>query len=182
MINGSPRSGGSCAEILDAISENCSKYGYECEKIDLGNLKISHCVGCMSCKKTGKCAINDDMTPLYSKVQDADALVLSFPIYFGLESGLFKNFLDRLYALLDRNGNEWSARFGKPKKGIVAISCGAPDGNMIYHGTATHIVISLKMFGVTDVSSSIIPKVAPGTVKDSPFMKDLLGAIDFQMS
>jgi len=182
MINGSPRSNGSSSVILDAISERSSGKGYECEKIDLGSLTISHCKACMHCKKHGKCAIDDDMVPLYSKVQDADALVFAVPVYFGAETGLFKNFIDRLYALVNNKDGVRIVNFGKPKKGVAAVNCGAPDGNMIYHGVMSHLVIVFRAFGITDVSSGIIPKASPDTVRDSEFMKDLLDALDFQLS
>ena len=182
MINGSPRSNGSSAKILNIIAENCSPKGYECEKIDLGGLDIKHCKGCMYCKKNGKCVTDDDMTPLYAKLQDADAIALAVPVYFGAETGLFKNFIDRLYALVDNKDGVRTVRSGKPKKGVIAINCGAPDGNMTYHGMMTHLFTVLKSFGVTDVSSGIIPKASPDTVKDSQFLIDLLASVDFQMS
>jgi multimeric flavodoxin WrbA len=181
MINGSPRGNGSSSEILNVIAEHCSPKGYSCERIDLGGLKISHCKGCKYCKANGKCITDDDMTPLYGKIQDADAVVFSVPVYFGAETGLFKNFLDRLYALVDVKDGVRTVRFGKEKKGIVAINCNAADGNMIYHGLMTHLFTVLRSFGVTDVSAGIIPKAAPDTVRDSQFTKDLLEALEFQM-
>ena len=182
MINGSPRSNGSSFEILNVIAENASPKGFLCEKINLGELKISHCKGCKSCKTKGKCIIDDDMTPLYRKIQDADAIVFSVPVYFGAETGLFKNFLDRIYALIDNKDGVRTVRFGKKKIGIVAVNCGAPDGNMIYHGMMTHLVMVMRSFGVADVSSGIIPKASPDTVRDSPFMRELLDGFEFQMS
>ncbi|MDR0791530.1 MAG: flavodoxin family protein [Methanomassiliicoccaceae archaeon] len=182
MINGSPRSNGSSAELLRVVSERIVPKGYECETVDLGKLNVSHCKACMSCKSAGKCCISDDMTVLYDKVQDADAVAIAVPVYFGAEPGLFKNFLDRLYALVDRKDGVRTVRFGKKKTGIVAISCGAPDGNMIYHGMMTRLVTVLRSFDVADVSSGIIPNASPGTVRDSQFTKDLLDAIEFQMS
>ncbi|MDR0198828.1 MAG: flavodoxin family protein [Methanomassiliicoccaceae archaeon] len=182
MMNGSPRGNGSSAEILNVIAERSSPKGFLCERIDLGELRISHCKGCKYCKSHSKCAVDDDMTLLYGKIQDADAIVFSVPVYFGAETGLFKNFLDRLYALVDNKDGVRTVRFGKAKTGVVAINCGAPDGNMIYHGMMTHLFTVLRSFGVTDVVSGIIPKATPDTVKDSQFMTDLLDALDFQMS
>jgi len=182
MINGSPRSNGSSAEILNMIAGNASPKGFLCERINLGDLRIGHCKGCRYCKAHGKCVIDDDMTALYKKIQDADAIAFSVPVYFGAETGLFKNFLDRLYALIDNKDGIRTVRFGKEKTGVVAINCGAPDGNMIYHGLMTHLFTVLKSFGVTDVVSGIIPKASPDTVKESQFAKDLLDAFDFQIS
>jgi len=181
MVNGSPRSNGSSAEILNIIADKASAKGFLCEKINLGELKISHCKGCRYCKTHGRCVIDDDMTSLYGKIQDADAVAFSVPVYFGAETGLFKNFLDRLYALADNKDGVRTVRFGKEKKGIVAVNCGAPDGNMIYHGLMTRLFSVLRSFGVTDVASGIIPKASPETVKDSQFMSDLLGSLEFQI-
>jgi multimeric flavodoxin WrbA len=111
IINGSPRGGGSSSAISDAVAENASGKGFACERIDLGELRISHCRGCMGCKSTGRCAIDDDMTPLYGKVQDADAVMFSVPVYFGAETGLLKNFIDRLYALIDVRDGVMTARY-----------------------------------------------------------------------
>ncbi|MDR0778854.1 MAG: flavodoxin family protein [Methanomassiliicoccaceae archaeon] len=180
MINGSPRSGGNSAEILKTIAENVKK-GYECEIIDLGKLNISHCRGCMSCKKTQKCCIEDGMTALYEKIQNADAIAIATPVYFAAETGLLKNFIDRLYALMDRGAKGYEVRSGRPKKGIIAITCGAPDGNMVYAGMMSRLTGILKTFGANDITSGIIP-ASPAGIKDSPFMKDLMGAVGSQMS
>ena len=183
LINGSPRNIGASAEMLKIIAEKGESYGYECERVDLSKLNISHCIGCLACKGTKECGLDDDMRPLYKKFQDADAFVISVPIYFGAETGLLKNFIDRLYALMDRNEDgSWTVRSGNVKKGIVAVNCAAPDGNMIYHGAMTHLVIVLKMLGITDVSSGIVPRATASSIRNSPFTNDLLNAMDFQMS
>jgi multimeric flavodoxin WrbA len=180
LINGSPRNNGSSSGMLNMISERSPDY--ECETINLSERKISHCKGCLSCKTSGECSADDDMRPLYRKIQDADAIAIAVPVYFGGETGLLKNFIDRLYALMDRKDDgSWNVRFGKRKKGIVAIPCGAPDGNMIYHGMMTHMTVILRMFGASDVASGIIPSASPETLADSQFTKDLMGACDFVM-
>ena len=180
LINGSPRKDGSSSRMLDMISGRSLEYEYE--RIDLGEKKISHCKGCLLCKDKGECSVNDDMRPLYKKIQDADAIAIAVPVYFGGETGLLKNFIDRLYALMDRKDDgSWNVRFGKKKKGIVAIPCGAPDGHMIYHGVMTHMTVVLRMFGASDVASGIVPSASPETIADSQFMKDIMDAYDFVM-
>ena len=180
LINGSPRNKGSSSKMLDIISERSSEYEYE--RIDLGEKKISHCKGCLMCKKNGECSVKDDMFPIYKKIQDADAIAIAVPVYFGSETGLLKNFIDRLYALMDRNADgSWNVRFGKQKKGIIAIPCGAPDGNMIYHGLLTHMTTILRTFGASDVASGIVPSASPETMADSKFMKDIMDAYDHVM-
>ena len=180
LVNGSPRKNGASAELLSMITEKAKAAGYDCETVNLGDLKISHCKACMSCKKTKECAIKDDMTPLYKKFQDADAFAMAVPIYFGRETGLLANFVDRLYALMDRKADgSYDVRFGNKKKGIVAIPCGAPDGNMTYLCASTHLVVVMRMFGMTEVAAGIIPGAPMGPIKDSKFTKELMSSVDF---
>ena len=179
-INGSPRSNGSTAKVLNVISEKMIS-GYSTEIINLGELKISHCKACMNCKKTGVCAINDDMTPLYEKIRDADVLIFGTPVYFGAETGLFKNFLDRMYAMVQVKNGVRNPELGKPKKGSAFITCGAPDGNMTYHGVATHLISILRSFGMSDVSSTVIPKADPETITKQNQFADYLDAVEFQL-
>ena len=183
LINGSPRRKGSCAELLRIVEEMGEGSGYECELVNLSDLKIGYCKGCMSCKKTGKCAFDDDMTPLYEKIQDADVFVISTPVYFAAETGLMKNFIDRWYALMDYGPNGTRTfRFGKEKKGVIAITCGAPDGNVVYMGLVSRLTMTLKSCGLSDVVSVVIPQASPETVSKSPFMDDFLDALNAQLS
>ncbi|MCL1984221.1 MAG: flavodoxin family protein [Methanomassiliicoccaceae archaeon] len=183
LINGSPRKNGSCAALLNIIREMGEGSEYECELVNLSDLKIGYCKGCMSCKKTGKCAFNDDMTPLYGKIQDADFFVISTPVYFAAETGLIKNFIDRWYALMDYGPKGTRTfRFGKEKKGVVAITCGAPDGNMSNHGLMARLTMTMGSCGISDITSVIIPQASPETVGKSPFMNDFLDALHAQLS
>ncbi|MCX5733271.1 MAG: NAD(P)H-dependent oxidoreductase [candidate division NC10 bacterium] len=40
--------------------------------------------------------LQDDLTPVLRKVEDADAVILGSPIYFGTVSGMTKSFMERL--------------------------------------------------------------------------------------
>ena len=64
-------------------------------------MDIAPCKGCDSCRKDikGRCMIKDDMQQLYEKVINADALLLSSPVYWFTYSAQLKLFIDRLYAV-----------------------------------------------------------------------------------
>ena len=57
---------------------------------------------CFACKTLGgksygRCAVKDGLTPLLKKIeQDADAIILGSPIYFGTDTGMMRSFLERL--------------------------------------------------------------------------------------
>ena len=101
-INGSPRSRGNTAAALEAALRGAASTGADTEMIQLGELAFSGCRSCFSCKlKNGgsyaKCAVQDDLTPVLERVSHADGVILGTPIYFSAESGLYRNFIERLF-------------------------------------------------------------------------------------
>jgi multimeric flavodoxin WrbA len=66
----------------------------------LNDLKISPCQStCVEyCKTKGRCKISDDMSGLYDKLYDTDAMVLGTPVYWWGPSAQMKLFIDRWYA------------------------------------------------------------------------------------
>lgn len=101
-VNGSPRKDGSTAILLNKALEGAASEGAETEFIQLSSLNMRGCRGCFSCKKRGgksygKCVLKDDMTPLYKKIEQADALFLGTPFYFHSITSEMKMFIERLY-------------------------------------------------------------------------------------
>jgi multimeric flavodoxin WrbA len=70
------------------------------DTVYLNGLKIKPCQGCGKCQKESsiRCAIEDEKTQLYSKLQEADSIVIASPIYWFNISAQTKIFIDRLYA------------------------------------------------------------------------------------
>lgn len=99
IISSSLRSG-SNSEIL---AEECLKgalcAGNKAEFISLKGKNIKFCIGCLSCQKTGRCVIKDDVPEIMEKVKNADVLVFATPIYYYEMSGQLKTLLDRLNPL-----------------------------------------------------------------------------------
>jgi multimeric flavodoxin WrbA len=98
-IMGSPRLGGNTDTLVEAVLRGAAGAGAETEKVLANKLVIAGCQACDSCKKTGRCRIQDDMQPLYDKLLAADALILGTPIYFWGPSAQLKPIIDRWYAL-----------------------------------------------------------------------------------
>lgn len=99
LISGSPRKGNTDF-ILDKISESIKDNK---ELILLKDKNINHCSGCLSCDKTNRCSIRDDMDELYKKILEADILVIGTPNYFDNVPGLLKNFIDRTNPFYETN-------------------------------------------------------------------------------
>lgn len=100
-VNGSPRKNGNTAEILAHALQGAAAAGAATEMIHLSDLEFTGCRSCFACKLKGskcggKCAIRDGLSPVIDRIFASDALIVGTPIYFGGESGLCRNFLERL--------------------------------------------------------------------------------------
>jgi multimeric flavodoxin WrbA len=99
-INGSPRRTWNTATLLEKALEGAASEGAETEMIHLYDLDFKGCISCFACKlrdgkSYGKCAMQDDLTPVLEKLEDADALILGSPIYLGNSTGEMRSFMER---------------------------------------------------------------------------------------
>ena len=102
-IYGSPRKGGNSDQLLDKTLEGAGSAGAETSTIYVRDLKISGCLECGGCDKTGKCVVDDDMQSVYPLLEEADVIFLASPIFFyGITS--------QAKALIDRGQAMWSGR------------------------------------------------------------------------
>jgi multimeric flavodoxin WrbA len=100
-FNGSPRKKWNTATLLEKALEGAALQGAKTELIHLYDLNFKGCISCFACKTKGgksygRCAVKDDLTPVFKKIEKADAIILGSPIYFGTVSGEMKSFLERL--------------------------------------------------------------------------------------
>jgi multimeric flavodoxin WrbA len=101
IILGSPRRSGNSATLAARVAEGAEAKGAEVETVYLNGLDIKPCQGCGKCQEDSLvgCAIQDDMTPLYAKLKESDAVVIASPVYWFNFSAQTKVFLDRLFAV-----------------------------------------------------------------------------------
>ncbi len=97
LINGSPRVGGNTAVALAEMEAVFAKNGIETETVQVGGKDIRGCVACFQCVKTGKCAIDDIVNEIASKVEQCDGLVLGSPVYYAAANSTLTALLDRLF-------------------------------------------------------------------------------------
>jgi len=100
-FNGSPRKKWNTATLLEKALEGAASQGAETELIHLYGLNFKGCISCFACKTRGgksygRCAVEDDLIPVFRDIEKADAIILGSPIYFGTVSGEMKSFMERL--------------------------------------------------------------------------------------
>lgn len=143
FILGSPRKVGNSEILADRVIKGVEEAGAVSEKIRLSDLKISPCIACGGCEKTGKCVILDDMQALYDKIDSVNRIVIVSPIYFYGVTAFTKSFIDRSQAMWSRKYllNERVA--GEiPRKGYFVSVC-ATKGERIFEGAVLTVKYGL---------------------------------------
>jgi multimeric flavodoxin WrbA len=101
-FNGSPRKKWNTATLLEKALEGASSQGAEIGLINLYDLNYKGCISCFACKTIGgksygRCAVQDDLTPLLKTVLNVQVLILGSPIYYGTVTGQMRSFMERLF-------------------------------------------------------------------------------------
>jgi len=126
-IQSSPNEDGLTSRLAKAALRGAEDAGAEVEIVHLNKLDIGACIACEqgwgTCRTDGECILKDDFQSLRDKINTADALVFSTPVYFGSLSESAKCFLDRWRRC------EVSDRDDSPLRGNRAIGISAAGGS-----------------------------------------------------
>jgi multimeric flavodoxin WrbA len=158
-FNGSPRENWNTAILLNKVLEGAASQEATTKLIHLYKLNYKGCSSCFSCKRKGsksygKCAMNDDLTPILRTVEEADVIVLGSPIYLGTASGEMRSFLERLvypYLVYDESR---SSLFKKKISTGFIYTMGLNTDGMIERGyeqqfKATEMLLE-RIFGASE--------------------------------
>lgn len=98
ILMGSPRKNGNTELFVNAFADG-AKENNQVEVVRVSDYKVSPCRGCNACyaNENYACIQNDDMSKIYSKLADADILVIASPVYFYGISAQLKTVIDRLH-------------------------------------------------------------------------------------
>jgi multimeric flavodoxin WrbA len=99
LVNGSPREKGNTYYMLSVVAKELESRGVSTRIIQAGGRDIHGCIACEACRKSGKprCAFGDDIVnEAIEAIEQADALVLGSPVYFGSLTAQMKAFIDRV--------------------------------------------------------------------------------------
>lgn len=151
-IQSSPNSDGLTSQSAQAVLEGVKGEGAEAELIHLNKLRIESCRahdnGWGPCRSKGRCSIGDDFQSLREKINRADALVFSTPVYFGDLSESAKRLLDR-WRRCELKNRETSPLRGKPAIGIAAA--GGSGGGAVSALLSLEDYLSWLQFDIFDL-------------------------------
>ncbi len=97
LINGSPRKNGNTSLALAEMEKIFALENIEVIKYEIGTKNIRGCIACGTCHAKGKCAFDDDVNYLVSKLQECDGVVIATPVYYASANGSLISLLDRLF-------------------------------------------------------------------------------------
>jgi len=136
VLKGSPREQGNSSALADEAARGALEAGAKVESFYLHGMDIRPCDGCDFCKETGVCVVKDDMQGLYTKLEEAHAIVLASPVYWFTYSAQLKTCIDRLYALWNYSQDAF-----KRKQFAILLAYGDTD---LYTSGAINAIHALE--------------------------------------
>ena len=119
IVNGSPHRDGNVSVAIRELKKVFSAEGVEVANVELGIKRVPGCLGCYTCKKLGKCVVEDVVNEAADKFKEADGLVVASPVYYASPNGTIVSFLDRLF---------FSTKFDKRMKVGAAVAVARRGG------------------------------------------------------
>ncbi|MCH5162294.1 MAG: flavodoxin family protein [Clostridiales bacterium] len=136
VLNGSPKAKSDTMQLTQAFLKGMKNVSeHDIEIIDIIKHNIKPCIGCFECWRTldGRCVIKDFQNEILAKMQAADCIIWSFPLYCcGMPSHV-KAVLDRTlpFSKIRFGGSNEEPKYGEnifssKKRCIVICGSGFP--------------------------------------------------------
>ena len=119
IVNGSPHRNGNVSVAIRELKQVFAAEGVEVENVELGIKRVPGCLGCYTCKKLGKCVVEDVVNEAADKFKETDGLIVASPVYYASPNGTIVSFLDRLF---------FSTKFDKRMKVGAAVAVARRGG------------------------------------------------------
>ncbi|MBC5633196.1 flavodoxin family protein [uncultured Parabacteroides sp.] len=156
-INGSSRKDGNTADMLNLVLAEIEKEGHEIELIQLAGHTINPCKACFACAGKSNCVFDNDIfRELYTKMTEADAIVLGSSTYSADVSSTLKAVIERASVVSDTN----PGMFRHKVAGAVAVARRAGAMNTI--DTINHFFLNKEMYLVGSTYWNIAYGRLPG--------------------
>ncbi len=136
ILNASPRRHGNISQMVEVMADECRQAGVEVQTVAVQQLDIRPCLGCMKCRAAHKCVLpEDDAQRVLTLIQQADALVIAAPCYWGNIPGTLKLLFDRIvYGMMDESEKGWPLPLHKGKRCVLVSTSTTPwPFNRIMH-------------------------------------------------
>lgn len=131
-ILGSPRKKGNTAAVLDMVEQELSAT-IQVKRLAITAVKVDGCLGCKACQKVTDqpgCVQKDDAVSVFERMQAADAVIYSSPLYCWGFSAQMKALIDRHFCLVTGHGTARHHSLIADKPTALLVTCAGPvEGN-----------------------------------------------------
>jgi multimeric flavodoxin WrbA len=135
----SARKRGNCLNCIEYVLTKLKEHGFETEVINAYDSEIkpcSHCnYECFAKELRGKkeeCPIQDDVPKIYSKMKEADIIVLAVPTYGGKAASLYCAFTERTQGII-KSYEEFKNTILNKIIALIVIGNILAGGDLAYH-------------------------------------------------
>ncbi len=97
LINGGPHKSGATNRALTEVASTLKAEGIDADTVWLGVDPLAGCIGCGSCRKSGKCFRDDAVNKIAATLDEYDGFVFGSPVHYAAASGAISSFMDRLF-------------------------------------------------------------------------------------
>ena len=127
-IAGSRNEKGQTARAMEAFLSGVTETGVGVEKLFLPHMNIERCRQCNEdgwglCRNEGRCVIEDDLSLIEQKIQEAKGVVFATPVYYSDLSESIRGFLDRFRRVITHSDRQEEVT-KKPAVGICVAGGG----------------------------------------------------------
>lgn len=172
LINGSYRADGNISQAICYLAHKLNEEGCHCEIISLNEEEIKFCTNCRNCTQTpgtapGECVLDDGMSTIVEKLEQADAYVFASPTNMGTVTAVYKRFMERLILYAYWPWGNHAPKYRKAnefKKPAILIASSAMPGIMgrLMTNTMSIMDFGLKAAGAKRVGSLYMGMAASG--------------------
>lgn len=147
IISSSLRKNSNSEILAKEFMKGAKASGNEVNFINLKDIKMGFCIGCLACQKNHKCVLKDGVTKEMLKgICDSDVLVFATPVYYYVISGQLKTFIDRMNPIYSMD-----YKF----RDIYVISTAAEDEVRTFKGIKEDIKGFVDCYGWTKVKGTL---------------------------
>lgn len=165
VLHGSPKENGNTAGLVDIATEELKKKGHTVTRMNAVDMEVEPCIACMECQKSGNefyCINEDDGTKALKAMIEADAIIITSPLYFAAFTAHIKPLIDRSFAMSRKFGTKQHFSFVADKP-VLFLSTGAgpyKNNGEILEGSCNDYVRFLKLDKVDFFYASSKPAVS----------------------
>lgn len=153
ILNASPRRNGLISQMLEIMQEHLVAAGASVESINVNDLTIRPCAGCMVCRSKDHCVLpEDDSQRVLRIMQESERIIVGAPCYWGNLPGQLKLMFDRMVYGMMKDTRYFPAPLMKGKKAVVVSTCTTQwPWNIVYRQTRGVVNAMREIFGYSGI-------------------------------